>query len=107
MAEYELQWKRSNTKPRPEDELDVQSRQDAVEEILEDIGISKDEYDLKPSKRVLGGDLPYFEIANLVLFSVDIAIRIKSHIENKGDDAVIGDDLKKRLDEEYKQTLEE
>lgn len=103
MSEYQIHWKRDSSKPRPEDTLDVDTRRDAIRESLEDIGVTKDKYRIEPTKRILGGDLPYFEVANLVLLGIDTAILVKEHIEQQGDEAVLGEKMKQRIEEDWRE----
>ncbi|MFC6863849.1 hypothetical protein ACFQGE_10265 [Halomicroarcula sp. GCM10025817] len=96
--EYDIKWRRDSNKPRPEDELDVESRREALQEILEDLDV-EEEVELKPVGRKLGGDLPYFTIANLALATTQTAIMLKNYIENQGDKAVLSDEIKEKIDE--------
>ncbi|WP_276278467.1 hypothetical protein [Haloarcula regularis] len=59
----------------------------------------KKKLSLKPVGRKLGGDLPYFTIANLALATTQTAIMLKNYIENQGDKAVLSDEIKEKIDE--------
>jgi anti-sigma regulatory factor (Ser/Thr protein kinase) len=40
-SKYSIKWKRDSSKPRPEDEMDIDSRREAVDKILEELGIEE------------------------------------------------------------------
>jgi len=104
MSEYEIKWQRDSSEPRPEDVLDdADRRKEAVRQILADIGVDEDEYCIEPTKRILSGELPYFVIANLAFTSITTVIEIKRYIEEQEDDAVLGEELKKRIDAEWEE----
>ena len=102
MSEYDIKWRRDSNQPTPEEELDVGSRREALEQIFEEIGV-EDEVELNPVGRKLGGDLPYFTIANIVILPIDTAVTVLDYIENQDDEVIVSDELKERIDERHEE----
>jgi len=99
-SKYSIKWKRDSSKPRPEDEMDIDSRREAVDKILEELGI-EEQIEQKPIERRLGGSFSQFVVANLdvdtALVSIQTIVMLKQYIENRGDEAVLSEELEQLL----------